>query len=76
MAPASLGGRGGGVRSVHDTRRLMTLPSAWSKASTTLGILSARARTQRSNEATPMICRSGRRTSLAMMRTLTIGGMP
>ena len=54
----------------------MTLPSAWSKASTTLGTLSARARTQRSNEATPMIWRSGMRTSLAMMRTFTIGGWP
>jgi hypothetical protein len=54
----------------------MTLPSAWSKASTTLGTLSARARTQRSNVATPMICRSGIRTSFAMMRTFTIGGWP
>ena len=52
----------------------MTLPSAWSKASTTFGTLSARARTQRSNEATPMICRSGMRTILALMRTFTIGG--
>ena len=54
----------------------MTLPSAWSNASTTLGMVSARARTQRSKEATPMICRSGMRTSLAMMRTRTIGGLP
>src|SRR4029453_15294529 len=73
---SSLGGRGGRAFSVQATSRFITLPSAWSNASTTLGTLSARARTQRSKVATPMICRSGMRTSLATRRTWAIGGLP
>jgi hypothetical protein len=72
----SLGGRAGGVFSVQFTSCFMTLPSAWSNASTTLGTLSARARTQRSKVATPMIWRSGMRTSLTTSLTFTIGVPP